>query len=117
MRLKEQVAEQIMIITDEQENSAPYFNAAYDRYRETLKVEPTITIVKVGQHCNALERQLRQHQIAFDTLTFEGDYYALPNLVPLLCQPSRLELLMEILDTPLPVRSDSCGVAQSANRV
>jgi len=42
--------------------------------------------------------------VAFDTFTFAGDYYALPNLVPLLSRPSRLELLLEILETPLPER-------------
>ena len=41
-----------------------------------------------------------------DTFTFAGDYYSLPNLVPLLSRPSRLELLLEILETPLPVRDD-----------
>nr|MBD3887438.1 hypothetical protein [Phormidium tenue FACHB-886] len=106
MRLKQQVVEQLVIITDENENSTPYFSTAYAHYREAMKVEPTITLVKVGQHSTHLEQQLQQQQIPFDTLTFEGDYYALPNLVPLLCRPSRLELLMEILETPLPVRLD-----------
>jgi hypothetical protein len=106
MRLKQQVVEQLVIITDENENSTPYFGTAYAHYREAMKVEPTITLVKVGQHSTHLEQQLQQQQIPFDTLTFEGDYYALPNLVPLLSRPSRLELLMEILETPLPVRLD-----------
>jgi hypothetical protein len=44
--------------------------------------------------------------VAFDTFTFAGDYYSLPNLVPLLTRPSRLELLMEILETPLPERAE-----------
>jgi hypothetical protein len=35
---------------------------------------------------------------------FCGDYYSLPNLVPLLAKPNRLELLMEIMEYPLPVR-------------
>jgi hypothetical protein len=34
--------------------------------------------------------------------TFAGDYYSLLNLVPLLTRPSRLDLLMEILDTCYP---------------
>jgi hypothetical protein len=61
-------------------------------------------IVKVGQHCDHLENHLRGARRAFDTFTFGGDYYSLPNLVPLLSRPSRLELLLEILETPLPVR-------------
>ena len=39
-----------------------------------------------------------------DVFQFAGDYYSLPNLVPLLARPSRLELLQEILEYPLPVR-------------
>ena len=49
---------------------------------------------------------MRDKGVPTETFTFEGDYYALPNLIPLLSRPSRLELLMEILDTPLPVRDD-----------
>ena len=38
---------------------------------------------------------------------FGGDYYALPNLIPLLSRPSKLELLMEIMDYPLPRRKSA----------
>jgi hypothetical protein len=50
--------------------------------------------------------QLKQQQAPVDTFTFAGDYYSLLKLVPLLTPPSRLDLLMEILDMPLPVRAD-----------
>lgn len=104
MRLRRQAVEQIIIVTDEGENTAPYFNAVYARYCADLKLAPNVVIVKVGQHSDYLERQMSQSKVAFDTFTFAGDYYALPNLVPLLSRPSRLELLMEILETPLPER-------------
>ena len=42
--------------------------------------------------------------VQVDVFEFGGDYYSLPNLVPLLARPSRLELLMEILEYPLPAR-------------
>ena len=51
-----------------------------------------------------LEEQCRQAGITCDAFQFTGDYYALPNLVPLLSRPSKLELLMEIMDYPLPQR-------------
>ncbi|HKS30688.1 MAG TPA: hypothetical protein VJS44_22995 [Pyrinomonadaceae bacterium] len=104
MRLKRQVAEQVIIVTDEGENTAPYFDAALERYVTELKTEPSVLIVKLGQHCDLLERRLTAAHRAFETFTFAGDYYSLPNLVPLLSRPSRLELLLEILETPLPVR-------------
>jgi hypothetical protein len=107
MRKQKQSVEQIIIVTDEGENSAPYFNKVYTEYSQELKVLPNVVIVKVGNHSNYLERQLQQNQVAFETFTFAGDYYSLPNLVPLLSRPSRLELLMEILETPLPLRDDN----------
>jgi hypothetical protein len=107
MRQKQQVVEQIIIVTDEGENTRPYFSEVYQQYCEELKVFPNVIIVKVGQYCNYLEAKLQQLQVPLETFIFAGDYYSLPNLVPLLSRPSRLELLMEILDTQLPVRDDN----------
>jgi hypothetical protein len=106
MRLRRQGVEQIILITDEEENHAPYFADAYVAYREAMNVAPSVVIVKVGHASAFIERQLRAKQVAVETFTFNGDYYSLPNLIPLLSRPSRLELLLEILETPLPVRDD-----------
>ena len=106
MRLKRQTVEQIVIVTDEHENTRPFFNSVFPKYCQECQIEPQVVIVRVGQYGNHLETQLKHDGIQVDTLTFAGDYYSLPNLVPLLTRPSRLELLMEILETPLPVRSD-----------
>jgi hypothetical protein len=106
MRLKKQVVEQFIIVTDEGDNSTPYFADAYEAYKRDLGVLPTVIIVRVGQWCDYVERQLKERQAPVETFTFAGDYYSLPNLVPLLSRPSRLELLMEILDVPLPTRKD-----------
>jgi hypothetical protein len=105
MRLKKQAVGQIIIVTDENENAAPYFCDVFPGYAKQLNASPNVIIVKVGQHSDYLEGQLKNRAIAFDVLTFEGDYYSIPNLVPLLSRPSRLELLIEILETPLPVRA------------
>ncbi|NER97685.1 MAG: VWA domain-containing protein [Symploca sp. SIO1B1] len=107
MRLRKQLVEQIILVTDQGENTAPYFDDAFDAYCHQLAVKPSVVIVKVGYSYDWLERKLKERQVQVDTLTFAGDYYSLPNLVPLLSRPSRLELLMEILETPLPVRHDS----------
>jgi hypothetical protein len=87
-------------------DAAPYFGEVYKTYCQELAVMPNVVIVRVGGYCNWLESQLKGQQAPVETFTFVGDYYSLPNLVPLLTHPSRLDLLMEILDTPLPVRSD-----------
>jgi hypothetical protein len=36
-----------------------------------------------------------------DTFDFNGDYYSLPSLLPMLAGGSRADLLMEIMDQPL----------------
>ena len=56
---------------------------------------------------SGLEAQCRNAGVAVDVFQFAGDYYSLPNLVPLLSKPSKLELLMEIMDYPLPVRKSA----------
>ncbi|NEO28565.1 MAG: hypothetical protein F6K03_17225, partial [Kamptonema sp. SIO4C4] len=104
MRTRKQMVEQFILVTDEGDNTAPYFNTAYRNYCQDLQVQPNVVIVKVGYASDFVERQLRQTQAQVDTFLFKGDYYALPNLIPLLSRPSRLELLMEILETPLPER-------------
>ncbi|MEH2277631.1 MAG: hypothetical protein V7K40_23275 [Nostoc sp.] len=106
MRRKKQVIDQIIIVTDEGENAAPYFGEVYKTYCRELAIMPNVVIVRVGTHYNWVESQLKQQQAPVDTFTFAGDYYSLPNLVPLLTRPSRLDLLMDILDMPLPVRED-----------
>ena len=106
MRIKKQVVDQFILVTDEGDNTAPLFVDAYPKYCRDLAVMPDVLIVRVGSHSNQIESQLKQKQVPVETFTFAGDYYSLPNLVPLLSRPSRLELLMEILDTPLPVRQD-----------
>ncbi|MBD2484742.1 hypothetical protein [Planktothrix sp. FACHB-1365] len=106
MRKKRQIVDQIIIVTDEGENATPYFGEVYKTYCREFAIMPNVVIVRVGGYCNWLENQLKAQQAPVETFTFAGDYYSLPNLVPLLTRPSRLDLLLEILDTPLVLRTD-----------
>jgi hypothetical protein len=106
MRRAGKQVEQIVVVTDEGENRAPYFAEAYESYCSELGVKPDVVIVRVGTSFGYLEHALLHQKIPVETLTFKGDYYALPNLVPMLTRPSRLDLLIEILETPLPTRSE-----------
>ena len=107
MRRKKQVVEQFILVTDEGENTSPYFADAYTAYCRDLAVMPNVVIVRLGSYAsNYVESQLKQNQVPVETFSFKGDYYSLPNLVPMLSHPSRLELLMEIMETSLPVRND-----------
>ena len=69
-----------------------------------MKADPNVCFVKTPGSSDQLEKQCRQSGTLFDAFQFTGDYYALPNLVPMLSRPSKLELLMEIMDYPLPAR-------------
>ena len=67
-------------------------------------MRPSVVFVKVGQATNTLERACTELGVAPQVFEFRGDYYALPNVVPLLTYPSLMEMVMEILNYPLPRR-------------
>ena len=83
---------------------APLFVETLKKYREEVKADPSVRFVRTPRARTLLEDQCRQAGITADAFQFTGDYYSLPNLVPLLSRPSKLDLLMEILEYPLPVR-------------
>jgi len=101
---KRRYVEQIILVTDEEHNTAPAFVDALREYSEELKTTPTVCIVRTPNGRNYVERQCQGAGISVDVFQFTGDYYSLPNLIPMLAKPSKLELLMEIMDYPLPVR-------------
>jgi hypothetical protein len=104
MRRKRQYVEQVILVTDEGENSAPFFVDSLQKYRQEVQADPTVCLVRTPGSSNYLEERCKQAGIAVDAFQFTGDYYALPNLIPMLSRPSKLELLMEIMDYPLPAR-------------
>ncbi|MHC4401482.1 MAG: hypothetical protein ACYTG0_17560 [Planctomycetota bacterium] len=104
---KKQYVEQIILITDEQQNTPPPFLPALSAYREALRAEPTVVIVRTPGGSDYIEKQCRRENVPVDVFHFTGDYYSLPNLVPMLSRPSKLELLMEIMDYPLPKRKSA----------
>jgi hypothetical protein len=106
MRRKGQRVEQFVFVTDEGENAAPLFQDAYTAYAEALKVRPAVILVRVGHAADMIQRACRQLGVPMNVIEFRGDYYALPNVIPLLTYPSQVELLMEILNYPLPKRKE-----------
>lgn len=104
MRRQKQAVEQIIMVTDEGENTNPRFVETLKRYRQELGADPHIVFVKTQNASAQLERECQSERIAHDAYQFTGDYYALPNLLPLLTRPSKLDLLLEIMAYPLPAR-------------
>jgi len=104
MRRLKQYAEQIVLVTDEGENNKPSFVVELKAYREEVQADPTVCIVRTPGAWDRVEKQCRQEGFMVDVFQFTGDYYSLPNLVPMLSRPSKLELLMEIMTYALPER-------------
>jgi hypothetical protein len=104
MAHKKQYVEQITMVKDEGENTAPLFVDSLMKYREAVKADPNVCFVRTPQASTHLEQQCNRAGLACDAFQFTGDYYSLPNLVPMMTRPSKLELLMEIMEYPLPAR-------------
>jgi hypothetical protein len=104
MRKKAQRVEQIILVTDEGENTAPLFKDAYTAYAAELGVRPEVVIVRIGNTADVIRKACVPLGVAPAAFDFTGDYYALTNLIPLLTHPSLLDLLMEVLEYPLPRR-------------
>jgi hypothetical protein len=108
MARRQQRVEQIVMITDEGENSAPYFKDAYAHYVDRLGARPHVVFVKLGGATEQLENDCRKEKIPFDTVSVPQnrlDYYSMPAILALLSRPSRAELVLEIMSTPLPRRA------------
>jgi hypothetical protein len=108
MQKQKRAVEQILMITDEGENRSPAFNKALHEYAAALEIQvPSVVILRCGNRNSwgKISRILEnQDDVDLTVYEFDGDYYSLPNLIPYLAQPSKLDLLMEIMSVPLPER-------------
>ncbi len=104
MRAKKQRVEQIVMVTDEDENTAPLFKDVYPAYAAELQVRPAVILIKIGNTHRNIEMACTELGVTPNVFEFRGDYYALPNVIPLLTYPSLTEMVMEVLDYPLPKR-------------
>jgi hypothetical protein len=100
----EKYIENIVVITDEGENRSPYFTDVYEKYVNKMNVRPTVVILRVNARTDKFQRDCNNHGIETSVYDFDGDYYALQEVVPLLSRPSATDLLEEILEYPLPER-------------
>ncbi len=96
--------EQIIIVTDQEENTQPTLAKSCVKYESLIGEMPYIVIVNVGNFTSVVEDSLRASDIQVDAYTFNGDYYSLPSLIPMLSQGTRADLLQDILIYPLPQR-------------
>jgi hypothetical protein len=108
---KKLYVEQIVVVSDEGENVAPVFAQVYKKYEAEMKVSPHVIVVRVpddrGRLNTVFSDNLKTAGIEFDVYEpKEADYYSLPSLITLVSRKSKLDLVYEIMDTPLLVRKD-----------
>ena len=104
--------EQIVLVTDEGENTPPLFRDAWAQYAAALGVAPTVVIVRVGASGRSrFVDGLREKGIEVLTYEFKGDHYSLPNVLPLLALPTRAELVETIMARDLPRRPRQAALA------
>ena len=104
MRARRVYVEQIVLVTDEGENTAPFFRDAWAEYARELHVTPSVLVVHVGGSYDAFSKDLERRGVEVMRYEFKGDYYSLPNVLPLLAMPSRAELVDMIMQRELPRR-------------
>lgn len=96
--------EQIVLVTDEGENTAPFFRDAWADYAAKMKVAPSVIIIQVDGSNDSFSKDLEKKGIELTRYKFNGDYYSLPNILHLLALPTRADLVDAIMAYDLPTR-------------
>lgn len=97
--------EQIIIVTDQEENTPPLLLPTLRSYEAKNGIMPDVIFVGVGaRYQPVLYDRLTREGLMAENYVFTGDYYSLPSLIPMISGGSRLELLSEIMSTPVPER-------------
>lgn len=102
-----QYVEQIILITDEGDNTSPPLLGTLEKYAQQMSVRPNVVMIHPNQRfVTSLSERLTRNDFDVEQYNFtsDADYYSLPNLIPYLTRPSKLDLLMEIMQYELPLR-------------
>ncbi len=102
LRRNKQKVEQILMVTDQEENTPPFMLDALRKYEAEMGVLPDVLFVSVERFHSQLLSSLSAAGIMADNYAFTGDYYSLPGLISLVAGGTRLDLLNEIMGCELP---------------
>lgn len=89
MRRRRQRVEQLVMVTDEDENTEPFFLEALRGYAREMELLPRVLFVKTRGAGTRLEAQCLRSKIAVQTYQFTGSFHDLPELLPMLVRPGR----------------------------
>lgn len=101
--------EQIVLVTDEGENSAGRFAAELKNYERKFGFMPNIVIARVGGRLAAdvMEKSMKATGIDAEVLVCDkADSVSIPNLLQMLSRKSIFDLILEISMLPLPTRNE-----------
>ncbi len=104
--LTNQEIEQIILISDGEENTPPYFRIMLEKYEKLHQKEVRVLFIKVNKTAMNSPLELQMEGKNFTVISFNGDYYNLPNVIPLLIKGDHHDLVWEILKTPLYTKAD-----------
>jgi hypothetical protein len=97
--------EQVVIVTDTGENTAPYLRDAWAEYAKEMQAAPSVIIVQVGSAHGGFVTALQQRGIEVMHYVFNApEYYSLVNVLPLLAMPSKAELVGLVMQYEIPKR-------------
>jgi len=96
--------EQILLMSDGNENATPFFVPVYRSYQSQMLISPHIVLIKMGHSSESLQNKLSSAGISHSVFTFGEDEMFLDQLVLLLAGPTQTEMVNEIINTPLPAR-------------
>jgi len=109
----EERVEQIIIVSDFDEQNAPYFVESFKAYAAKFATKPTVVMVKVGNcwpsRYEDFINKMKQERIEHDVYNIDQnkvDYYSLPNLLTFLTRKSKFEMVQEILEVALPKKEN-----------
>lgn len=101
-----QRASTLVLVSDGGDNTSPTFDSAYQRYAAWSGERPNVVFVCLPGDANVMEARCKAAGIEMDRWDFKGsDYYSLPQLLPMISAGnSKLELLLSIMNYPIPQR-------------
>ena len=100
--------DQLVIVTDEDENVTGSFAEALGPYKEKFGHMPDIVITRLGHYaCDKMSRTAKAVGAEVTVMDCtKTDNIALPNLIQLCSKKSVFDLVQEILELPLPTKTD-----------
>ena len=99
LRKSRLAVEQIVLVIGASDGAMLNLAGAYAAYRSDMGLTPTVIVVGGSGASNSVERELRRAGAPVIPHSSNGDPNSVATLIPTLCRPSKLDLLMALLES------------------